>query len=146
VKTLAGYPEALPWLRDRLRLPEPEELKRIARLLKQLDAEEFADREKASRELEKLGRLVVQPLREALAGDLPPEARRRAQDIVDALVRDDPAERLRGLRLAEALERAGTPAAAKLLESLRGHDAEDVRQEARLGLERLRRLGLLPQP
>jgi hypothetical protein len=58
---------AVAVLQRRLRPAAGPEAKRLARLLADLDSDRFADRDKATRELEKLGRLAEPALRRLLA-------------------------------------------------------------------------------
>jgi WD40 repeat protein len=68
IQRLAAAPEGAPFLkRRRLRPPEPDE-RRLARLVADLDADEFAGREGASRELAGLGLKAEATLRRALGG------------------------------------------------------------------------------
>jgi hypothetical protein len=91
---------------------------RLARLVAALDADDFAIREQATTELEGLGELAGPALRQALEGKPSPEARRRARRLLEALDRSPSGEALRGLRVVEALEQAGTPRARRALEAL----------------------------
>jgi hypothetical protein len=60
----------------------PVEPQRVARLLADLDSDQFTVREQATKELEKLGEAVEPALREALNGKLSAEARRRVQQVL----------------------------------------------------------------
>jgi WD40 repeat protein len=117
-------------------VPDP---KRLARLLIDLDAGEFADREKASAELAALGELAGPALRDLLKGSPSPEARRRAAAVLAKL--DGPLESpetLRAVRAVEALELAGTADARRLLERLAEGTAEArLTQEAKAAAGRL---------
>ncbi len=64
------------------RAPDPKQLERW---LADLDDESFEARERASRELEKLGHAAAPALRKALAAKPPPEARRRIEALLWAL-------------------------------------------------------------
>src|SRR5262249_34861951 len=78
----AGSRDSVPFLAKRLRpaaLPAPEQL---ARWVAELDSAVFADREKASRELERQVDLAEPFLRKALAGDPSPEVRRRIEALL----------------------------------------------------------------
>jgi hypothetical protein len=148
--SLAAAPvSAVPLLRQRLgavSLPE-EERRRVAKLLADLDADEFAVREKASAELAKLGPRVKPWVRQVLDGNPSPEVRRRLGDLLDGMSGPWPVgEELRALRAVEALEYAGTDGARSLLQQLaRGAPEALVTREAAAAVERLRRRGV-PKP
>jgi hypothetical protein len=85
VEALAATPmETLPYLRRRL-IPGASALQpKIGKLIDQLDADNFAVREKASKELEMVGLEALGRLRRALSGNLlTPEAQRRAEHLVE---------------------------------------------------------------
>ncbi len=136
---LAAAPgQALPLLKDVLRTvpsPEPE---RIARLLKELDDDDFATRERATADLEQLAGAAETELRKALETTTTAEVRERLKKILEAGDRGPSAERLRQERALEVLEGMGTPEAKKLLESLaKGAPQAWVTREARAALDRL---------
>jgi hypothetical protein len=143
IRALVAAPgEAVPFLGQHLR-PEPKpDPKQLARLIADLDAEQFTNREKAARELERLGRHAKPALRQALAGKPSPEARRRLEGILE---KGEEAglspEELRGVRAVEVLEYIGTTAARDVLDRLgrEGADTSLLGQDARAALERLRR-------
>jgi RNA polymerase sigma factor (sigma-70 family) len=115
--------------------------RRIARHVAELDSDDFATRERASRELETLAEQAEQALRRLLDGKPSPEARRRAERLLRALAAPiSAAGRLRQLRALEVLERLGTPEAVKVLQALAG-GARDawLTREATGSVERLRR-------
>jgi hypothetical protein len=66
---------------------------RIAQLIKQLGSEDFAEREKASSELEQIGLAALPALREA-ARSRDPETKSRAEALVERLVKKNQAEKL----------------------------------------------------
>jgi RNA polymerase sigma factor (sigma-70 family) len=57
---------------------------RMGRLIRQLGSERFAERELAAKELDKIGSLALEPLREA-AQSADPEVRRRAAELADKI-------------------------------------------------------------
>ncbi len=69
-------------LRDQI--PDPERQKRAMALVRQLGDDSFAEREKASEELLKIGKPALVPVRDALS-DMDLEIRRRAKDICSQL-------------------------------------------------------------
>src|SRR5262249_16960263 len=111
VGKLAAAPEsAAAFLWKQLRpIPTPDP-KRVARRLADLDGDAFAQRERAAKELEKLGSAVEPALREAVAGSDAPELRRRLGALLakgQAERRTPSAARLQFLRALEVLERIG---------------------------------------
>jgi RNA polymerase sigma factor (sigma-70 family) len=122
IRTLAtASPQAVPFLKTVLTPAPCGDEKRIARLVTQLDSDNFATREKAAAELEQLGEAVVPALRKVLAANPSLEVRRRCEPLLEKW---DPAvpsgERLRIVRAVEALELAGTQEARALLQRLAG--------------------------
>src|SRR5262249_32213803 len=141
VWALASAPEqAVPLFRERLqKVPATDQGQRIARLIADLDSDEFAVREGATRELQELGRAAEQPLRQALTKGLSLEARRRVEQVLDKLKAEAASpDALRAPRAVEVLELIGTPEARKVLEEWAGGAPEAVlTQEAKASLERL---------
>ncbi|HJT77097.1 MAG TPA: hypothetical protein VJ739_07815, partial [Gemmataceae bacterium] len=137
---VAGAPGSVRFLRQRLRPVSAEEL---ARLLRDLDANDFATREQASRELERLGKLVEPALRRAMAAPASAEVRHRVGRLLEALDQPTPTgERLQALRGVAVLEQVGTPDACAVLRALAGGAPDhELTREARAAL---RRLGKLP--
>ncbi len=112
---------------------------RVARLVADLDDDEFKVREKASAELADLGRLAEAALARALENKPSAEVKRRIQTL-QAKLEGSPhrAKSLRLLRSVEVLERMGTPEAQLLLEKLAAEAGEaDVAREAQASLARL---------
>ena len=67
IRELAGDPaKAVPFLAERVKPVTPPDSARVAKLIADLDADEFTVREAAQKELEKLGELALAPVREAL--------------------------------------------------------------------------------
>jgi RNA polymerase sigma factor (sigma-70 family) len=146
VWALAAAPrQALPLCRDRLLPPpsvrDPQLPQRIARLIADLDANQFEVREKATLALVRLGRAAEPAVREALENPASLEARRRLERVLAPLQDRVPsADTLRAVRAVEVLEQVGTPEAAEVLKKV-AKGAADVRlrQEARAALDRLAR-------
>jgi WD40 repeat protein len=138
----SAAPQAVPWLKERVRPVAPVESHRVARLIADLDSDLFETRESASRELEKLGEAAGPALPQGLTDRLAPEPRRRVEQLLAKLEGLDASpERLRVLRAVEVLEHAGTPEARQVLEGLaRGAPVARVTQEATAALARLDRL------
>jgi hypothetical protein len=142
VAVLVALPgQALPFLKARLRPATLDDRKQIAPLLKDLDSDRFPVREKATRELARLGELAAPALRRASAADLPPEVRRRVEHLLDKL--DGPVtglETRRALRATEVLEHIGNAEARGVLETLtQGVPEARLTQEAKASLQRLAR-------
>jgi hypothetical protein len=132
VQALAGAgPSAVAFLKECLRPAAAADPKVVEGLLKDLDSDDFATRDKATKELLALGESAEPLLRKTQNdGGLSAEARRRVES---ALSRLDPVSSpavLRGPRAVEALEWIKTDEAAELLKALANGDPE-----ARLTLE-----------
>jgi hypothetical protein len=115
----------------------------LDRAFADLDNEDFATREKASRRLAEWGELAVPGVRKRLDKEVSAEVRRRVLEFLD---RFDPAtlnpDRLRQLRAVELLEGIGTSAARDVLSELAKGAAEaPLTRDAAATLERLRRQG-----
>jgi hypothetical protein len=142
IRALVAAPaHSVPFLRKHLRPVPPPPPARLARLIADLDAGQFAERERATGELERLGRLAVPALRQALAGRPSPEARRRIEAL---LRRPEPlplaAEEVRAWRAVEVLEHIGTADAQRALAKLaEGAGPGRLAREARAARERLAR-------
>jgi hypothetical protein len=140
---LAAAPkETLAWVQENLKAPPAGEVRRIARLVEDLDSDQFATRRRAVQELERLGELAEAALRKALDGQAGAEVRRQARQLLARLggpVRPGPV--LRGLRAIEVLEYIGTTQARRQLERLaREAPCWRLQQEAKAAQERLARL------
>jgi WD40 repeat protein len=142
VATLAAAPQqALSLLREHLTPAAAVDRRRIARLIGELESDEFAVREKAMNELTQLGDTAEVSLREASAARPALELRRRLDQLLDKLQGPVTApERLRQLRAVEVLEHVGSPEAREVLEKLAGGAPEArLTREARAALDRLAR-------
>jgi WD40 repeat protein len=114
---------------------------RIAKLIAGLDAPRFGTREKANRELQRLGNQAAPALHARLSKEITPELSRRIEQL---LARLDPGavppDELRVMRAVEVLEHIGTPAARTLLASLaRGAPGDNLTREAQAAQGRLKR-------
>jgi WD40 repeat protein len=138
----ASANQAVPFLKDRLRpVPAPADARPVARLIADLDADDFAPRQKAMEALRQMGEHAEPALREALKGGLAPEARKRVTELLEGL-RTLPLspDGLRGMRALEVLERIGTADARAVLKTLAaGAPAARLTREAKASLERLAR-------
>src|SRR5262249_42132180 len=88
--------DTLAFLKEHLHAMTAPDLKVIPDLLADLDADDFAVREKAAEELEKLGEAAGPALQKALKGHLSDEVRRRVEHLLEKL--DKSPERLQTVR------------------------------------------------
>jgi WD40 repeat protein len=133
-----------PFLAERLKAPPPSLSEReIDRLIADLDAEEFAVRERASAELRKAGAAPESALRRAERSPSA-EVRRRVGELLEALQPPQgvlTGEAVQSLRALRVLEQAGTPESRRLLRVLAKEGrTRQVQAEAQAALERLERL------
>jgi WD40 repeat protein len=138
VWSLAADPtRSVPLLRARLRPVWAVPTAQLANWLADLDSDEFAVREKATRQLENAGEAAEPALRKVLGEKPSLEVWRRVEKLL-AKLRPAP-EGLRPYRALAVLEQAGTPEARRVLEDLaKGASTARFTQEARSSLERLR--------
>jgi WD40 repeat protein len=137
LQTLRSAPhQVVPYLRGRM---QPVKID-VARLIAELDSDEFSVREKASQQLARYGHVVEKPLRQTLEKKPSPEVRRRIKDLlihmrdVSDVVRAAPRE----VRCIELLENIGTTQARRILQTLAGGIAEaELTQQAKASLARL---------
>jgi WD40 repeat protein len=131
--------EAMKVLRERLH-PVRGGDEALSKWIAELDAEKFAVRDKATRELIKLG----PGARDALAAKLkevpPLEVQRRIEKLLLDLKAVPPTnEQLQLIRAVEALDRIGTPDARRLLRELAdGAEGALLTTHARMVLEKMR--------
>jgi WD40 repeat protein len=134
-----GGAKTVAWLRERLKPAPPVDEQRLAKLIGDLDHKRFDIRDRAVRELEKLGESAEVALREALRRPLPLEVRRRIERVLETLSQAAH-ESLRAVRAVEVLERLGTPEAQAVLRRLAGGAPQAwLTREARGSLRRLAR-------
>jgi WD40 repeat protein len=134
---LASAPrQALPWLREHLQPVSiaPVDVKRLAQLLSKLDSDDFAVREQATKEIEKLGEQALPAFDKVLRGNPSAEVRARIGTLIERIG----PERWRPLRAVEALEHIGSPEAQEVLKTLAtGAPEARLTQEAKASLDRL---------
>jgi hypothetical protein len=123
-------------LRDHLRPVAPADPKQLAQLLRQLDSEDFAERERAMSSLRELGQPAERALKQALTAKPSLEVRKRINLLLAEL------EQARKGRLTNwgvrLLERIGTAEARTLLEALaRGAPGAPLTEDAGAALKRL---------
>jgi hypothetical protein len=133
---VASAEQAAPFLAKHLRpVPRPDE-KTVARLIADLNSDEFSVRQKATEELGKLGDVIAPALRQALDGKPALEMRRRVQQLLDQ-TQEWKAERLCEHRAIQALEHIDTPKAKEILEALAAGAPSAYRtEEAKAALRR----------
>jgi RNA polymerase sigma factor (sigma-70 family) len=138
-KIVAVPERSVPFLGERIKPPPAAEAKRVAALIADLGSEQFKVRDRATRELEKLGEAAAPALQKASHGDLPLEVKRRLEGLLDKLS-SWPADTLRQVRAVEVLEHVGTPAARAVLERLIREGAAQARltREAEAALRRMK--------
>jgi hypothetical protein len=139
MEKLAACGQAALFLGRHLHPITSADLRRIPRLVSDLDSDNFANRGQAMAELEQLGELA-EPILEKTMRDQPSlEVRRRLQRLLERLKGPTPpGPRLQALRAVEVLEQIGTPEACQALRRL-ATGAADAREsyEAGEALERL---------
>jgi WD40 repeat protein len=130
---------AIPFLEKRLLALPAEVPPRVARLVTDLESDQFTVRESATVELEKLGTQVVPALERTLAGKPSLEVHQRVVRLLEKLEGASlPSEQLRALRSLTVLERIGTPQAQKVIERWTKSETHPrLAREARMALERL---------
>jgi hypothetical protein len=145
VWSLVAVPEkAVPLLDGRLKpaeAPARADPKGVAKLIAELDDDDFQVRERATKELEQLGARAEKALRDELGRMPSEEVRRRAEGLLEKVQQPvlSP-DRLRLVRALQVLEQLGTPPARKVLDRLAQGDAEAwLTQEARASRDRLAR-------
>jgi WD40 repeat protein len=141
----SGAASAL-FIRKRLKAESASEEPRLARLLKNLDDDDFEVREKATAALEGLGLKARAALRRALETSKSAEVCARAGRLLQKLDKSDerpPSAALIAQRAVEALEQSRSPEARDVLKNLAAGppDAEPARS-AKEALERMARRGV----
>jgi hypothetical protein len=121
-------------------VPQPEK-KQLHQLIADLDSETFAVREKAHKELQRLGTAAWPALREAMEKEPSPEFRRRAEKLLDPSIEfSSSPDELRQERALHVLERIGSPESRSVLKKLAtGAPEARLTREAKAALERLER-------
>jgi RNA polymerase sigma factor (sigma-70 family) len=147
IARLADCPvQALPVLRDRLQPVKPASRQHSDKLVADLDSPQFAVRDAANRELQRLGELAAPALQRVLAGQPSVEMRRRVQALLDRCEGPvAPPEQLPLLRAVEVLERIGSAEARGVLSELAsGAPEARLTREAQACLRRLARRPVSP--
>jgi hypothetical protein len=142
-ETLVHFPDqAVSLLAERLQpapLPDPKNVAQAVRCVKDFESAQFAVRQKAADELEKLGSAAIVPLRDRLRQQPSLELRRRVEQLLQKLEPPPTREQLRDGQAIRVLEEISTPAAEKVLETLaKGQSGVWQTEQAVAALERLR--------
>jgi RNA polymerase sigma factor (sigma-70 family) len=145
LRRLSASPgQAVGLLQERLRPATPADPKRLAHLLADLQSDCFQPRRQAESELQGLGERAEPALRQALAGDPPPELRQRLERLRDKLFVPAPGL-LRDLRAVELLEQVGNPEARQVLAALAGGvPGARLTREAQSAVQRLTKQAATP--
>jgi RNA polymerase sigma factor (sigma-70 family) len=129
---------ALSLLAEHLRPSASVDAKRVDKLLADLDSEQFAVREAASRELTGMGEQIEAALQRVLENKPSLEMRNRVRATQESLRGVPPAATLRTLRAIRVLEAIDTEQARQLLRQLaRGAAGARETREAKAALQRL---------
>jgi dipeptidyl aminopeptidase/acylaminoacyl peptidase len=133
--TLAAVPrQAVPFLEEHLKPASTADGRRVAMLIADLESDQFAVRQNAVQELEKLGDTVSAALRQKLKEKPALEARQR----LEGLLEKQSTANNRASRAVQVLEHIGDAAAHKLLKKLaQGPPAGQLTQDSKAALERL---------
>jgi WD40 repeat protein len=141
--------ESVPFLKARVPAVAEADAPRIARLIADLDNDDFEVREKASAALDRLGMAAEGALTRARDKSPSAEVRARAARLLERLHSDgaSPSPVLVALRALEALESSGTSEARDVLKDVaNGAPEAELTQAARAALERLARRPGAPAP
>jgi sugar lactone lactonase YvrE len=138
-KLLAAPGRSVPFLGEHVKPAPAAEARRVAALLADLGSEQFPVRDRAMKELTKLGEVAAPALNKAFRGDPPLEVKRRLEILLGKLS-SWPTGLLRQVRAVEVLEHCGTPAARAVLERLVREGAPEARltREAETALRRMK--------
>jgi RNA polymerase sigma factor (sigma-70 family) len=138
-KMLAAPQQSITFLGERVKPAPAAEARRIAALVADLGSEQFKVRDRAMKELEKLGEVAAPALQKAASGDRPLEVKRRVELLLEKLS-SWPVETLRQVRALEVLEQISTPEARAVLARLVREGAPEARltREAEAALRRMK--------
>jgi hypothetical protein len=137
---VAAPAAAVAELKARLRPVAAPDRGRVADLVRRLDGDRFADRERAAADLAGLGEPVAPLLRAARERATTEEARSRLDAVLKRLGNAGTADRLRERRAVEVLERVRTADARAVLDALAGGaSGAGLTERARAAVRRLDR-------
>jgi WD40 repeat protein len=140
VETLIADPApALSLLRKSMPPATMPERRKVARLIADLDSDEYDVRQQTMRELEHFGPLAAAALNQALADNPGLEARRRIEALLEKIERAgltrDEVRLVRAVQVLESIESAD--ARALLVDLAKGAPGAVVTHEARAALQRM---------
>jgi hypothetical protein len=124
IRVLANRPSTATLLEDRLReacakSTFDDDPRRVAKLIGNLDNDDFVVREQASKDLRNLGRVIVPALRKALEARPGLEGKRRLDELLDEATKGAaPPEILRIARALETLELIGGSESRQVLQRM----------------------------
>jgi hypothetical protein len=139
MRRLAADPEtALKTASEHLKPAKPIDSPWVVARLRDLDHQEFAERDRATRELEESSDGVAVAVERFLATKPSAEPRRRAEKVLARIRgRDATDQAAQSLRALEVLEWLGTAKARELVETLaKGAEGMSLTEEARRSLKR----------
>lgn len=146
VDLLDAPKSAVSFLAKRLHPAPAIDARRVQELIKNLDSDSFQERDDAAKELDRLGELVREPLRKALADHPSSEMRRSLQVLLGKLAHLTPSQ-LRYVRAIEILEGIGTPEAVGIMQRLRKGNLDSLLTvESRTVIARMRKKNALLPP
>jgi WD40 repeat protein len=140
IRVLTAVPrQTVRLLKMHLRPVPLADARQIAQLIGDLNSGQFTVRDRATRELEKMGESAEPALRRALEGKAFAETQQRLQQLINKAERWT-AERLQTWRAVEVLDHIGTPEARQVLQVLaKGLPEARLTRAAQETLERLSR-------
>jgi hypothetical protein len=132
-------PGVAAFLRGKIAPAEPLPKGRLEKHIADLGSDQFAVRDAATKELEKLGERAAAAMRQALDAGPELEVRQRLRRLLDAVKRGPSPVELRRSRAVQALSLAATPEARAVLKAwAAGADGALLTTEAAAALRRLR--------
>jgi len=138
-RLLAAPDEAVNIVRKGFKVESPLDAKHLQQLLRNLDSDNFEEREKATDELTKVADAIEPLLVKTLETGSSSEVKLRVERILESINKPK-AHSLRIQRTLEILERLGTPEALEVLEQLAAATPQtQITDDAKKTLERLRR-------
>ncbi len=141
ILTLAAAPkEVVPFVQKQLKPAVAPDAKQLAKLIADLDAEAFQQREDATEALIRAGPVGEDAVKKALANKPSAEAKQRLEFILGKRSGNlgPNMEEVRATRAVEVLEKIGTPQAQKVLEEVSKGAEGHLTAEARSALGRLK--------
>jgi HEAT repeat protein len=125
-KIASGRAQTVELIVGRIGKTQPPDPAEVDKLIAQLDAEKFEDRQQAFRKLSMFGSAAETQLKKA-AEHPSAEVRARVKDFLETIAKDEPAnnEQRREYRAITALARVGTPEAMEALSRLANRQPPD---------------------